>query len=338
MKTLHIYTQGGLCNRLIALTSASIFARSLKRELRVTWKIVSGDHLARFTDLFMDTHRHVNQDAKTNRPPHGLCYRTPSESSILEIEKRNALIDTVHIASYLPFSPSAMKPEEFTRCFHEELSRLKPIPEIESRIIAGAEKMIGLHIRRTDHWRSTRYSPLGPFIRILEKHIKEDPDIRFYLCSDSPEVKSYFKKSYGKTIVCHEDLELNRLTRTGTQDALVELLTLSKTRCIYGTWASTFPLIAHYFNQRPLIIISNFVHPLWNFPPDLAMDRFLAWDYASGRWTIKEKNKKTLWHRYMALMLMLRCRLFCSDAYQHHVSRWLTVSRKKPITFKSFWG
>ena len=125
---------------------------------------------------------------------------------------------------------------------------------------------------------------------------------------------------------------MSRESPRGIQDAFVDLLTLSKTRYIYGSWGSTFSLMAHYSQNAPLVIPSTFLNPLcWNYFADVAVGRFLRWNNYLERWEIWSPHHQGVFVKIWMLMLQFRCRFFCSDCYQLYVSRYLTLYRLKRL-------
>ena len=138
-----------------------------------------------------------------------------------------------------------------------------PAPELETLARekiqaitqAGRHRVIGLHIRRTDHSVSIRQSPTELFCRVLEARRKEDPGTRFYLATDDGSLRQFFADTYNREteIVFFNDSEaLGRDTAEGIRAAFVELLTLSMTERIYGSCGSSYTDMAAAMGGIPL--------------------------------------------------------------------------------------
>jgi hypothetical protein len=132
--------------------------------------------------------------------------------------------------------------------YKEGVQTFAPINEIASKIdkmAAGFKaRMIGIHIRRTDHVVSMRNSPIYLFEnKISEYMASENNDFGFFLATDDPETESYFKEKY-PGIVFTYNKTFGRDTKEGITDAVIELYLLSRTSKIYGSYWSSFSGIA----------------------------------------------------------------------------------------------
>lgn len=158
---------------------------------------------------------------------------------------------------------------ETCETFHKDsrdvdCSIFTPAPELEAlarekigKITppGGQHRVIGLHIRRTDHSVSIRQSPTELFCQVLEARLKENPDTRFYLATDDASVRQFFADRYNRDreIVFFNDSEaLGRDTAEGIKAAFVELLTLSMTERIYGSCGSSYTDMAAAMGKIPL--------------------------------------------------------------------------------------
>lgn len=103
--------------------------------------------------------------------------------------------------------------------------------------------VIGLHVRRTDNVRAIQNSPIERYYNIIEKEVELDSKARFYLATDSEEVKHDLTSRFGKRIITIP-LCLKRSSLQGMKDAVVDLYCLASTSRIYGSSASTYSLLA----------------------------------------------------------------------------------------------
>ncbi len=119
------------------------------------------------------------------------------------------------------------------------------------------DNFIGVHVRRTDSVESITYSPTPLFKEFLDKELKKDPSVRFYLASDSLEEKKYFKDIYRDNLQTSlENVDRNSIE--GICNAFVELLVLSKSKKMYAGHSS-FADLASYIGdvERVLVSINN---------------------------------------------------------------------------------
>ena len=100
-----------------------------------------------------------------------------------------------------------------------------------------------MHIRRTDHKQAMVHSPVELFYDRIASDVARDPTIQFLLCTDDPNVKATLKARYPNNIRTRENV-LARYDKGGVADGIVDLWLLSKTKKIYGTFPSSFSLVA----------------------------------------------------------------------------------------------
>lgn len=110
------------------------------------------------------------------------------------------------------------------------------------------ERIVGIHIRRTDNVYSVNESPLDLFINKIEEEISiNDGKVMFYLASDSDDVKRKLKDKFGSYIFTMEK-PVVRNTKEGIIDAFVEMNLLSRTDKIYASSKSSFSELAHFLS------------------------------------------------------------------------------------------
>ena len=153
----------------------------------------------------------------------------------------------IFIRSYSRFYPNQNKYDYF-----------KPIPELRDKISERTatfdEHVIGVHIRRTDHVWSITHSPDTLFMSRMQDEIDQDPLTRFYLATDSPEVKKTFINRFGDRIIT-TSFQVSRDTPEGIQEALVELYSLAATSKILGSYGSSFSTTAAELGKIEMVRI-----------------------------------------------------------------------------------
>ena len=135
----------------------------------------------------------------------------------------------------------------------KDLRKLKPSKEIMERVEKFDEEekvneMIGIHLRRTDFNKSPdgrgNISTDDLFVERIEEIIKKNPKQKFFVCTDSPETEKDLKEKFGESIVVFPKTNWIMSSKEASKDSLTDLLLLSKTKKILGTYLSTFTEIA----------------------------------------------------------------------------------------------
>jgi hypothetical protein len=82
----------------------------------------------------------------------------------------------------------------------------------------------------------------------MEKEIRTNPSVTFFLATDSPKEEQLMCSRFGdRIIVCRK--RFSRLSLEGMRDALVDMYCLAATRRIYTSWNSSFSEIAGQINN-----------------------------------------------------------------------------------------
>jgi hypothetical protein len=133
---------------------------------------------------------------------------------------------------------------------------VKPTKSIQSAVDACTAKYsshtVGVHVRRTDHCTMSPYSSTQAFIDTMNAEVKQNTETKFYLATDSPEIMSQFIKLFKDRIIWRSK-DYSRNSERGIQDALVDLLCLSKTQKIIGSYKSSFSRTAAQLSDIPAI-------------------------------------------------------------------------------------
>lgn len=141
--------------------------------------------------------------------------------------------------------------------FGHKKNFLFPGNDIESRLTemtkVFSDHTIGVHIRRTDHGLAIANSTNEAFARLMDEEIKKDERTTFYLASDDEEVKNDFKGRFSSRLITFE-VDNRRNSHTGIKDAYLEILCLSKTSKIIGSYQSSFSMLAATLGGKELVI------------------------------------------------------------------------------------
>lgn len=250
----------GLGNRLLALTSAWELGRKLNRELKVIWKREAGCNI-RSNGLFsfqgvevIDISENgLKKEFVNTLKGNSLKkkYRSMAsrfvecdeveawkkEGGFAEVERHIAEEPVIYIKSYTNLC-------EITK---ESFAFLKPSQAVLERGKEVFEKIggstVGVHIRRTDHTDAIEKSPLSLFIEKMQEEIQKR-DASFYLTTDDIAVIEEIRHILPpERLIIYENKVLDRDSEIGIQDALIDMLCLSRCSKIIGSYLSTFSLI-----------------------------------------------------------------------------------------------
>lgn len=250
----------GLGNRLLALTSAYELSKKLNRELLVIWKREAGCNISS-SDLFTFSGVQVIDISENGLKKEPLAtlksnslkkkYRgmatrfvecdeveaKKAEGGYEKVEQLIAAEKVIYVKSYTNLCEISADSFGFLT---PSAAVIKRGADVFSRI---TDKTVGVHIRRTDHADAIANSPLSLFIDRMKEEIEKN-DATFYLTTDDADVIAELKKHIPKErLLVYEDKVLDRDAAVGIQDALVDMLCLSKCAKIIGSYRSTFSLI-----------------------------------------------------------------------------------------------
>ncbi len=135
--------------------------------------------------------------------------------------------------------------------FSNEFKLFIPIPDIQKKINECCghfnDSTIGIHIRRTDHAIAVNQSPTELFIHRIQNDLQNDSKINYFLSTDDSHTEKKLKSLFGNKIVTLKK-EYSRNSITGIRDAVADLYCLANATKIYGSYKSSFSLIASKIN------------------------------------------------------------------------------------------
>lgn len=257
----------GLCNRINAILSAVAVHKIYRTPIRIFWGKTADCHAA-YDELFEP----MQIDGLTVAPlqqfmlkPGGKKYLclpnllrkftfdaayNGNDTSNCDFSELSQGKDKIYIHSYNRFCKQEETEDPISYYF-------KPIRKIESQIKSITnefpENTIGIHIRQTDNLASIRNNPIEKFTNHMDAEIMKDPACKFYLATDSPEIKQRLIYKYRDKIL-YSDNELARNTTKGMQDAVTELFCLGRTTKIIGCTHSSYSIVAARLYNIPLIV------------------------------------------------------------------------------------
>lgn len=125
--------------------------------------------------------------------------------------------------------------------------QLKPTTRLKLKIDSveiDKENTVGIHIRRTDHEWAKAHSGIEKFEAEMLKEIQLNDKAKFFVASDSPEVLTALKTSFGKRILHFDHKTMSREQSAGIDSAMIDLYCLARCKKIYGSYLSTFSDLA----------------------------------------------------------------------------------------------
>lgn len=273
MKQLTLVPEGGLCNRIYAITSTVDFAKKNNMQLTIIWFKDWGMG-AGFHDLFTLSPSVKNVEIKDASFVDFFKYAKPIKRNFFLPKLYQRLkFDTtyfwykeqVSVEKWYYSKENNVNKIYLFHCsgFYDNCNMLNvfsPINSIQERIEKQLNLLsphtIGVHIRRTDFITLKRHTPISAFIERMQQEIATNPKVNFYVASDSPEEKEKLVNLFGNRIITIEN-NLKRNSKIGIIDALIELYILASTKKIFGSNRSSYSLIASEIKGIPLEIITE---------------------------------------------------------------------------------
>ncbi len=248
---------GGLCNRIRAINSARVLAEKRGQDLHVIWN-VNPELGCPFEELFQPTDAFTLRNIHSKWDPVKLFYQLSSKQIGNEEIRGNRDENGLHedYCNSLPTRLYIATEEHFFK--NPDYSPFTPSKEIRQkadRLLdkAGGRK-VGIHIRRTDNKPAISGSSTDAFVRAMEREIAASDDTIFYLATDDPAEEAALRERFGDRIISNTERDLSRNTVSGIRDALVDLICLSETEQIIGSYYSSFTDIAADMHKIPKLI------------------------------------------------------------------------------------
>lgn len=243
---------GGLGNRLRSIESAIRFAQEKNAELEIGWYQDWGMG-CKFSDIFKPLQYKVLEEAGLRRyildRPRKKNFFVPAIYEKLKFDVLLGEKVVGHEWFGTPIEENARRiwmasSHAFFQDEEADYSIFHPIEELQKQIDAVVctfpKQVVGMQIRRTDFFITKQISPTINFEKAIEQL---DYNTSIYLASDDESEKLFFKKKYGNRVITRESI-LERGSKRGIQDAVIEMYILSATNKIYGSKNSSFGQIA----------------------------------------------------------------------------------------------
>ncbi len=264
----------GLGNRLLGLGSAYAVAKKLNRELLVVWKREVGCNVkaSELFDLPMQAIE-ISENGWKKDPYEQLvsnCVKKKYRSRATRFLECDDVERIKTEGGYEELLRVIEKePTIYIKSFGEicEINAscyffLKPSATIEAK---GAklfgqldEHTVGVHVRRTDHTEAIANSPLAMFTEKMKAELAMDSEVNFFIATDDESVKRELREMLPEVkLIFNESGIIDRNSKEGLEDALIEMLALSRGKKILGSYNSTFSLLPSYIGNIPLEVVKK---------------------------------------------------------------------------------
>ncbi len=245
----------GLCNRLIVLAGCLRLAERLNRKLVLYWP--ENDHLnCAFPNLFENPFDLLAADRlhwllRTERSVKWYNPRPDCGPRFDEISDDGDPAAEVLLikAWYAPKLASEQFDGSFHEALREHLRTIRPRAEFLRRAddFALPARCLGVHVRRVDDWAGA-VEEFGRsrdeyFAAILDGVVERVPDTTLLVAADNEDSERRLRARFGKRVLIHPKTSRHR-DRQGVEEALLDLLLLSRTAGLVGTHYSSFSTVA----------------------------------------------------------------------------------------------
>jgi len=258
---LMIEPMGGLCNRLRTIDSAVALGQDIELPVRVSWHIntrVGSSfselfeipqeiyRLEEFTEGYLKLKRVNICRALDVRRPRSYCLRKDirklldQDFDFRQFRRRKRL----HFKTLDRF----FRPYGIKRLF-------RPLPAIQQVIdsqCSDFENCVGVHIRRTDHRISMKYSPTPMFLDRMKNELEQTDCKTFFVATDDESIEELLKRTFGDRIITHPKTSRSRENSQAIEDAVIDLFCLSRTKRIIGSAFSSFTQMAAEIEDIPM--------------------------------------------------------------------------------------
>ena len=261
---------GGLGNRIMAVTSAINFCRKQKYSLCIYWFKDWGMG-ADFYDLFKLSGNDVDIRVVDAKWFHLIYDRPRKKNFWFPFLYQWFAFDTCIYEQWLAEEDNVVYISDRLKKSNNpylvywskipglvcDLDYLVPAESVKKLVQERAKSfssyMIGVHIRRSDHLLAINNSPLSWFIEKMEDEIRCNPDVKFYVASDSLQEKKKIVDHFGDRIITTTK-GVDRSSKDDIIEGLVEIYALALTEKIYGSYESSFSIIASWLGKIPLLV------------------------------------------------------------------------------------
>ena len=270
---IFLHPHSGLANRIRVTVSALSFAEKVNQDLIIYWEKDSGLNCD-FFDLYsankkldvrsLDTKVRI-LDRMKNKGILKLLFNKfyKIDFSLFDNDFKkfvwNGNANQIDM-SLLPknirnYYIKACNEFSFNAAYLQYLTPVKNVQNlINQEVQYFPDKIIGVHIRRTDNDKSIEESPIYLFVERIKEDLITDPDMQYFLATDDPAVEQQLLELFPLRIL-RSKKDFSRDSKEGIISAMVDLYCLAATTKIYGSYWSSFSSLAARIGNIPLLVI-----------------------------------------------------------------------------------
>jgi hypothetical protein len=269
-----IRPQAGLGNRLRALDSAVHLSRKLDIPLTIKW-VRNKDCNCAFFDLFeltdsfnvIETSGFVRDNGKAEKMlgplqrlfikwTEGLSTGVYFNDQIVAMKQEPEFWN-----QFMQFDKLYIQTETSFMTGNKPFYYLKPNTFIKQAVdditVPFNDDTLGIHIRRRDNVNATAHSPTELFMEKMNKAVDAHRETNFFLATDAESEEVKLRKIFGEKIITYPKRSYDRNSTKAIQDALIDMLCLSHTNKIIGSYYSSFSEIAAQFGGIELEVMQK---------------------------------------------------------------------------------
>lgn len=251
----------GLCNRMLVTAGCHRLAQRTGREFLLYWP--ENDQLdCPFGELFTNDFTLLKEEEL-----HWVL-RTERIVKVYNVEQGAGPVfcdvaddgdPNAHLVIIKGWFEPKFAGEQYDRQFHRELRQELQSLQPRAEILAKANAFllprwaIGVHMRRGAEVGEFARSKDEHFCAIMESVIAAVPEVVFLLTTDDASTEARMRGQFGERVLAFPKTSYGR-DRQAIQEALVDLLLLSRTAVILGNHFSSFSLTASKLGHNLLVI------------------------------------------------------------------------------------
>ncbi|MBO4336994.1 MAG: hypothetical protein J5842_02875 [Lachnospiraceae bacterium] len=243
-----------------AIGSAMILANRRGEELLVYWK-VAPELGCPFEQLFEKSTAFKLKNYRSDYyPPKVLAQLTGFrvDNEAIRSNRTEEGLNDAYVSS-LPGKVYIATEEHFFK--NRDYSAFVPRKDLMKRVDELTQpckdRLVGVHIRRTDNKPAIGKSSTDAFIKAMEKELTQNSDTMFYIATDDLKEEMLLRDRFKGHIISNEGRDLSRDSITGIRDALIDLYSLASSTKIIGSYFSSFTDLASDIRGIPLTIASS---------------------------------------------------------------------------------
>jgi hypothetical protein len=242
----------GLCNRMRTLDSAIAFSQKIQRPLKVIWRMDTRLHcplsdLFEYTEAFGQVveHTYLGQFARLRRR---------ARIALIQVTK-GVYISQKKMDDFLAQQRSFEELKRFQTVYISTWDHFYPSNSLRRNFVPISPLLSEINTITKDNGPSVERSPLWRFIELMEAEILLDPQVRFFLATDSPQDEALLQERFPDRIVSHPKTSLDRADPRAIQDAVIDLYCLANCRKLIGSYWSSFSDLAWKLRDIDKVIV-----------------------------------------------------------------------------------